>query len=90
MLQRLRQFAIYALAILIAIGMGLSIPFGIGELIDAVQAQPVQVATVEISDNCEVFATVGDTKLYRCIDEDYGPICYLNPLAAGIIDCVEY
>lgn len=49
---------------------------------------PVNAAPVDVED-CVAFAKAGDTKLYRCVDPEYGTICYLNPLAAGIIDCVE-
>lgn len=55
------------------------------------QGQPIaNAAPPTVSDNCELFATVGDTNLYRCEDPETGNMCYLNPLAAGIIDCVEY
>lgn len=62
-----------------------------GERIEALvdrSQEPLATATPEIPD-CVATGKVGVNTIYRCEDMDIGTICYWNPLAAGVLDCLD-
>lgn len=37
---------------------------------------------------CEPVGTMGMVTLYRCVDEDYGKVCYLQSIS-GMVFCLD-
>ena len=50
-------------------------------------AMPIQAAPPTVPP-CEPVGTMGMVTLYRCVDEDYNKVCYLQSIS-GMVFCLE-
>lgn len=83
MLKRLRDIAIYAIAVLAACGLALSMVFGFGALAKEVQAAQ-SVAAPATSDNCTLEGTVAGIETFFC-EGDMGPDYTTNTVGFTVV-----
>lgn len=84
MLRRLRDIAIYFIAVLVGCGLALSVVFGFGALVDSVQAA---APTGGAENGCVEIGTIGTVTVGRCIDPDTDTVIYGN--SVGWMDVAE-